>query len=205
MGRIVNGSQKNITLYDAKRINDHAPKPIFEITPKKITTFPIDPIIRNRLKRITAQSIKPLLKELGVPEASFNTLKYTTRSVTVEHAKKYNDYFRQHNLGANTPHTNVFDLERIFNLANNEKIDEKTKKLEAFIEIKPVHQEKLKELSRETYRQLIGILGHHFDQILSNTKTISIKNAVLINRISGNDIFELNEEAVQTFSILGAK
>jgi hypothetical protein len=198
LSKVFYNSKKNMSLYDAKMINANAPEPIIPTTlPKvKVVRFTVDPIIRERLKPISASKIRPLLESIGVDEKTFHSLKLYTGSVKTKHAEKYNEYFRRHNLGANTQNTDVFDLERILNLGNDEPI-ETTKKLEAFIKIEPEHQKKLTEISKNVY----AVFKKNFLQLNKNAQTISLKNAILINKISGDEIFKINEEAVQKYSI----
>ncbi len=212
--QVFNGSQKIMSLEDAKMINANVPEPIIPTTlPKvKVVYFTVDPIIRERLKPISASMITPLLERIGVNEENFWYLKLYTDSVQTKHAEEYNEYFRQHNLGANTQNTGVFDLERILNLGNDEPI-ETTKKLEALIKFEPEHLKKLTDIrieakhpkksmerSKNDY-SLYRVFEKNFFRFRKDTKTISLKNAILINKISGDEIFKINEEAVQKYSI----
>lgn len=82
---------------------------------------------------------------------------------------------------------------------------EKTKKIGArkdhYIEIGPVQKEKMEKLSSENWKRLCYIIGVNFHHIVSRHKTISIKNAIIINEVAGDKIFNINEEYVKKYSI----
>ena len=100
--------------------------------------------------------------------------------------------------------TDLFDLQRIFNRANNVPIAEKTRKLseEAFIKIKPGNKDRIKELPRLPKSEIYRIKGTNFISNITNGKqTISIKDAVFIHKISGEIIFDLLETNLEKFSV----
>src|SRR5579871_2605852 len=79
--------------------------------------------------------------------------------------------------------------------------DEKTSKIEAFIGIEPEHKTNLKKISTIAYRKIIQIIGVScFHHLRDNVKTISLKNAIVINEIAGI-IFAIEEKAVKKYAI----
>jgi hypothetical protein len=82
---------------------------------------------------------------------------------------------------------------------------EKTKKIGArkdrYIKIEPVHEKKLDGISKPVYNRLRAIIGNKLRHIINHrNKTISIKDAITINEVAEEKIFNINEEDVQKYS-----
>ncbi len=177
LDKVINGAQKHITVREARLINLKANAPVFDITAENVLKFPIDQIIRDRLTRISPNQIK-------VNRYHLNRLTNIIRSIKAEKAKEYND-----SIGFQ-----LFDKERVFDLANNEPIVDKMPIITS-IQIEPNHRKNLQALSAEHITKLRKIFGDKFINVLYRNQTISIDEAKLISKVSGQDVFELKKGA----------
>ena len=159
----------------------------------KIDRFTIDDIIRGQLEHIT--NLTNPCEELGFAAGELGEIK-EGRYITIgkERADAYNGYFKR----------NLFDSKRIFQLALTEPIFEKEKKLSehTWIAIGDEHRKELMLLpNKNEIRRWIGVGVFRADRKMQK---ISVKNAVLIHKISGKTIFTFNKEAVEKIPILPA-
>ena len=180
LAKIIDGTQTHITVRDARLINQYAATQVFNLTAENVVEFTVDSIIRDRLKPIKLAEAQPALDELGATETEFYGLKYKISSVTTKDAETYHRHLN----------SILFDKERVFILACNEPIVEKKEK-GAMIEITPDHRKKLRGLSPECKQELIDNVGANFKNLLKKTKKLSEECAAQINKISGEDIFDL--------------
>ena len=195
-GKGINLGAKTISVRDARMINEKAGVQVIDLNAEniKIDRFTIDDVIREQLENITNLA-KPC-RELGFWAGELSDIK-KGRSITIgkEHADAYNSYFER----------NVFDSKRIFQLALTEPIFEKEKKLSehTWIAIEVEHRKELMLLPNK--KEIRRWIGGRVSAVISEVQiTITVKDAVLIHKISGKTIFTFNEEAVAKIPILPA-
>jgi hypothetical protein len=186
---------KQISIRDARIINEKTGKKILTIDRDRIDKFIADDEILNRIHQLfdSKEISSKNYKEIGLSKQEFSNLRDEKgKTILKTTADKINEYFKKNPTKTFITEDEIIDLDGILQKALTEPLDNlKKSSPNVWVKIQRDHREELKQLNKTIQKKLKEAIGAnrytHFTT--SQTRFLQIKDAMLIDRISNKEIF----------------